>query len=297
MNLRFTLIIISIILSGLNMFSQTLDSPDKVLPDNINVWKPIQNDRIYLSENLYDYIDGGAELFLSYGFQKVYNRIYGRENQPDIFVDIFFMNTSHDAFGVFSHSRETIEQDWGQGSQYTEGAILFWKNNIYVSILTNPETSQAKETIFEIADIIESAIPHIGELPQVVGHLPEENLIKESVRYFRHHVWLNSFYFISHSNLLHINQDTECVLAKYKLGEDRPLLAILKYKDRETAKYAYDNFIEKYLPEGKNGGAVKIEDGHYTMCVISNEVIKIIFDAKEEKNCNYLMEIVKSTNK
>ena len=106
-----------------------------LLPDNIEGWKVATNDQIYNSKNLYDYIDGGAELYLSYGFRRVISRRYSKIEQPDIIVDLFDMRTSQNAFGVFSHARETVDNTFGQGSQYTEGLLLFWKDYYYISIL------------------------------------------------------------------------------------------------------------------------------------------------------------------
>lgn len=271
------------------MNSQTMFDPSDALPRDINGWAPLHEDRIYQQDDLYDYIDGGAELFLSYGFEKVYNRIYVRENQPDIFVDIFFMNSSKDAFGVFSHSRETIENVWGAGSQYTEGAILFWKSNIYVSILTNPETPQAKETIFKIAQIISDSITGKSNLPEVLNKLPREDLIEENIRYFRHHIWLNSFYYVSHENLLNISQDTEAVLAKYNFKDDHPILVIIDYPDSDAAHTAYKKFMNAFIPESKNGEPYIIEDGTYTGSLLDKNTIYTVFDAR---NINSVTELL-----
>ena len=68
--------------------AQIVNDPSKALPENIDGWK-ILTDRTYNNETLYNYIDDGAELFLSFGFSKVFNRIYSKTNQPDIMVDIF----------------------------------------------------------------------------------------------------------------------------------------------------------------------------------------------------------------
>ena len=101
-------------------------------------------------DNLYDYINGGAELYLSYGFNKVINRTYLRPEQPDIVVDLFDMGTSQNAYGVFSHSMETVDAAYGQGSQYSEGLLLFWKDRYYVSIMSYPETTESKKALLAL---------------------------------------------------------------------------------------------------------------------------------------------------
>jgi len=122
-----------------------------LLPDNVEGWNISEKDNIYDRHNLYNYIDGGAELYLSYGFEKVINRIYTAPGQPDILLDLFDIGTSQDAYGVFSHSRETEDETFGQGSQYTAGLLLFWKDHYFVSILAHPETEASKKAIFRLA--------------------------------------------------------------------------------------------------------------------------------------------------
>ena len=62
-----------------------------LLPDSIDGWKKKTEDKFYTPENLYDYINGGAELYISYGFIEVISRTYYKENQPELKVEIFEM--------------------------------------------------------------------------------------------------------------------------------------------------------------------------------------------------------------
>ncbi len=99
------------------------------LPDSIDGWEVVSEDQFHNRKSLYEYINGGAELYLSYGFSRLISRIYSKPEQPDILVDFFDMRTSRSAYGVFSYSVETVERNFGQGSQQTEGALLFWKDH------------------------------------------------------------------------------------------------------------------------------------------------------------------------
>ena len=66
----------------------------ELLPDSLNEWEPVDKDNFYTCENLFEYINGGAELYISYGFNLVLSRTYRADNQPDIIVDIFEVNNS-----------------------------------------------------------------------------------------------------------------------------------------------------------------------------------------------------------
>ena len=265
-----------------------------LLPEEVDGWRASQKDGIFNPDNLYDYINGGAELYLSFGFKKVINRTYERQKQPDIVVDLFDMGTSVNAYGVFSHSMETFETAYGQGSQYTEGLLLFWKDRYYVSIMSYPETPESKKTLLKLGRKIEKAIKGKGPLPDILDLLPQDYLIRESVRYFRHYAWLNSHYFIADSNILQINDSTEGLLAKYKDGEKSFLLLLVEYKNSQDAQAAHDNFVKHYLPGLTQRKAMRIEDGTWTSCQLKENLIIIVLNAPEENKALHLMEKVEN---
>ena len=255
-----------------------VSNPALPLPDEVDGWKASQKDGIYGQDNLYDYINGGAELYLSYGFNKVINRTYLRPEQPDIVVDLFDMGTSQNAYG--------------QGSQYSEGLLLFWKDRYYISIMSYPETAESKKALLTLGKEIEAAIRGEGPLPDVLNLLPQESLIRESVRYFRHYAWLNSHYFIADSNILNINDSTDALLAKYRDGESKILLLLLEYKNAQEAQTAHDNFVKHYLPELTQKQVVRIEDGTWTSCQLQENLVIIVLNATKEGKALQLMKEV-----
>jgi hypothetical protein len=263
-----------------------------LLPDTIECWKVVGKDQIYNDKNLYDYINGGAELYLSYGFKKVINRTYSMPGQPDIVVDLFDMGTSQNAFGVFSHTRETVDKTFGQGSQYTEGLLLFWKDHYFVSIMASPHTVESKKAVFSLAREIEAAISKEGPLPEILSLLPHQSLVRESIRYFHHHIWLNSHYFVADQNILHINEKTDALLAKYGEQKKRYILLLVKYQKDKDAGLAYDDFVKYYLPELYKERVVKIEDGTWTACQLTGNFLIIVFNAYTKDEALYLIEAV-----
>ena len=145
MKKNFILLCLPVFLSISSIsFSQTNKEPYSALPDSIDGWKRLGEDRFFNDKNLYDYIDGAAELYISFGFSKVFNRIYSAGEGKEVLVDIFYMNKSSDAFGAFSFSVGKTGDDYGVQSQVSPGAIVFWKNNFLVSIVENPASAEAK---------------------------------------------------------------------------------------------------------------------------------------------------------
>lgn len=275
------------------MIQKETTDPASLLPVTIEEWKISDSDQLYDRENLHTYINGGAELYRSYGFKKLVSRTYAQHGQPDIIVDLFDMETSQNAFGVFSHARETSDSTFGQGSQYTQGLLLFWKNNYFVSILSSPETAASKKAVFDLARKIETAIQGEGPLPGILTLLPQPSLLSESVRYFRHYIWLNTYFFIADKNILHINEDTEAALAKYEDHHKRYILLLVQYKTKNDAVNAYNEFTEYYLPALSESAAVQIEDGTWTACQLADNLLIAVFNTPEKDQAIHLIENVR----
>ncbi|GAB4381146.1 MAG: hypothetical protein Kow0042_31570 [Calditrichia bacterium] len=292
--------LVFIILSFIGIFTvghtaeEAMINFSDILSPEVNGWRVAREDRLYDRKNLYDYIDGGAELYFSYGFQQLFTRIYSRPEQPDIIVDIFHMGSSPNAYGIFSHSRETEDTLFGQGSQYTAGLLMFWKDCYFVSLLASPETGESRKALFEIARQIEAAIPRTGPLPEILDFLPKSFLLPETIRYFHHHLWLNSYYFLADSNILSINENTPAVLAKYGGEYDPSILLLVHYPDSALSYRAYENFIRHFLPERKDKRAVQLEDGRWCAVLRKNQLLILVLNSPAEKTALKLIEAVEA---
>lgn len=277
---------------SVNVFGQTETDPVSILPDELNGWTRSSSDRIFNNENLYDYIDGGAELYLSFGFSKVFNRIYSHPDQPDIHIDIFYMNSSYDAFGVFSLSSGKIEHDYGNQSETTSGAILFWKDNYYVFISSMNETGESTKTIKMLAEMIDKSIPKKGEMPAVLNYLPEKLLDKESIRYFRHYIWLNSHSYISNENILNIDQNTHCVLAKYNGENEKRLLLLVEYPDSNQALIGKEKFIQNYSSKLASSSIIKLENGKFIGIELFDNLLAVLFYVSTEEDVKQMFQMI-----
>jgi hypothetical protein len=279
------LIIIGLCFLGMNIMANDLIGFSNRLPGELNGWKKDVKPNLYDPQTLFKYIDGGAELYISYNFKQVLAMKYLDEKGNEITVDIFDMGDSYNAFGVFSHGSEEpdkTDKRIGQGSEYAAGLLTFWKDRYYVSLLAYPETEERKKTVLTLGRDIADLIPTEGPLPPVLELLPKKGLDANSMIYFTHHHWLNSHYFISNENILHIGKETPAVLAAYK-GEtgkrgEKFFVLLVSYPDKAKSEAAYQSFIEQYLPDGE-GGIKQLEDGRWTGSKLEGTYILVILDA------------------
>ena len=264
-----------------------------VLPSEVGGWKKAGPPATYDKTNLFDYIDGGAELYISYNFQELLAFKYKGGDDEEIAIDIFNMGDSYNAFGVFSHGREREDSLVGQGSEYGGGLLTFWKDRYYVSIMAYPETEGKRELVLELGRKLTGAIPAEGALPPVLALLPAEGLVRDSIRYFHHYIWLNSHFFIANENILLIDDETQAVLAKYRTGDKTLHLLLVLYPDEERAKSAGESFLRHFLPDARDGMAV-LSDGRWTGFRRDGRLLSIVFSAPGKDILTTYLEMTKS---
>jgi hypothetical protein len=276
--------IICILTLGMTIMAKTIDLKElsAQLPTEIDGWKKSAEETFYNPENLFEYIDGGAELYISYDFKQMLAQTYKKEGQTEITLDIFDMGNPANAFGVFSHSRETLDHSIAPEveSEYASGLITFWKGRYYVSIMAYPESEEKKKTVLALGKHIAALIQEKSQIPPIIAKLPPENLVKESIRYFHNYIWLNSHYFISDDNILLIDKDTEAVLARYndQQSQNSYFILLVSYPDKTKAETAYQSFMKHYLPDARQG-MKQLEDGKWTGSKREKDLVKVVLNA------------------
>ena len=247
----------------------------------------------YTGKELYDYINGGAELYLSYGLVSMTGCKYNGEGLPQITVEIYEMTDSKNAFGVYTQSRDKEESDYGQGSQSFPDFILFWKDRYFVIVNTQEVVPESQAAIRYLAKFIDESIPKTGDIPAIINLLPKEELLPAGFLYFHHYIWLNAFYFIADHNFIDINEETDAILAKYGEADVRSYLLLIEYPNEDKAVEAYKQMKDKYAPECTPADQfVRLEDETwFTVWTKGNKLGAIFNGISREKT----EELYKST--
>jgi hypothetical protein len=261
----------------------TVNKEDRSLPKQIREWKAESKDQSYDRKTIYKYIDGGAELYLTYDFQQVISRKYTGPGNSEIILDIYCMGSPADAFGLFTSEREDKDADIGQGSEFGGGLLRFWKGNFFVSILANGGGENAASAVLELGKMVDASIDSTGIEPDLLRFLPKlDNLDKKKTRYFHTSLLLDKHYYVANENILFLSPKTGCVLAEYPLApnsKDAIILLVIKYENDAKAKEAFDNFIRIYMPEAKGTGVAQMENKKWTSAKYDKNIVKIVFEA------------------
>ena len=138
------------------------------LPKTVGVWNRPDSPRIINSKNIFKYMNGAGELYLGYRFRHLEVFDYTSADQGNILVELYFMESPDDAFGLLS-------LDWGgepvsfDGSPaaisnqsftastralYGGGLLRLWSDDIYARIMAERETPASKEAVLALGKAI-----------------------------------------------------------------------------------------------------------------------------------------------
>jgi hypothetical protein len=259
-----------------------------ILPDN--TFMKVESEKVYeIDKELYDYINGGAELYLQYGFKKMAKRIYKTENESEIKAEIFDLKEPKNAFGVFSYSKDTSNTEIGQGGQYIGGSLIFWQDRFYVSIFAHKDDPQTKEKILELGRKISEGIGTKGTLPSSYQLIPERSVVKGSTFYFHHPAWQNKYHYISSDNIFKINKQVKAFITQYKKEGNKYFLLLLDYPEKKAARKAYKNGTKNISPKLKKHRFVKTAQKGWTGATHYEHLVIVVFDAPSKEEAEYLL--------
>ena len=268
----------------------------QALPPEVFGWKTGREDQVFTRDDVFDYMNGGGEIYLAYDFQFVFVREYVREDAPSIVVEIYQMSSSEDAFGIFTHDTDGDEFDLGQGAIYAAGLLRFWKDKTFVRILADRETPEAKAVIMASGTKIAGAISQDGERPALVKALPTEGLRPKSLRYFHTLISLNAHYYLANVNILNLSPETRVVMARYKKDGSEARLLLVDYPTVERAVDAHGRFVEMFLLERFEADRKvlpkKLEDGKFAGVARSGKHLIIIIEAEKRSVLDWITKTI-----
>jgi len=257
------------------------------LPAQIDRWQRAEPET-YGPEDLYRYIDGGAELYIAYGFTAMLSQPYVDTDGREIRLDVFDMGSSAAAFGVFAHSRESVDRFVAPDveSEYVGGLLHFWKGRHYVSMLAYPETAAKRQLVAEVARAVAASIDAAGGKPALVRILPAPDRVPYSVRYFRHPAWINDYHDFGDENPLRICTDTEVAMARYRrAGGESPAAVVLaiRYASAAAATEAQKALVD-LAPARDGSELVQQRDGTWLGSRREGDLLVVVADAPDRES-------------
>ena len=283
---------------------QTESSAYNFFPEAIGEWKRISNPVTYEGkEKLYEYINGGAEPYLSYSFIRVSTVEYQKTTDKKAFVDVWEFSSSDDAFGVFSKDSAGSDINLGNGSALYNNYLYIWNDTYFIRIEPR-EGTVLTDDVTLVGKTILSLMPYKKlRLPSVMSYLPQQHIIKESIKFFHKKIILDNIYISENfieENVFHLSEKTDAIVAEYKFDNDTETfkLIIIKYPDIDTATLAIEDvtklwrtWCEKELTH-ENVYTFQDKLQYYTLCLKEKNILCMAVLSKNKENAETLLNLV-----
>src|SRR6056297_3242759 len=122
-------------------FTGRADENKKALFPTLEGWNLQVGEQVYTSDNLWNIINGAADAYLSYDFQKLYTAEYLNNEDKRIKVYIFEHSSPTNTFGIYSQERSKDYEFVKTGAQgFRSGeAYYFITGPYYVQISSNDQ--------------------------------------------------------------------------------------------------------------------------------------------------------------
>ena len=150
-------------------------------------WRLVGDNYSYLPDTLYNYINGAADLFISYGFVALAGGEYrrGSDKRENVTVDIYDMGSTLNAFGVFQSKRDPEVRSFtlGAGAFGTEKYVFFYKGRFYVEIQAYVLSSTTSDVVMKMAQQVDRSIGEDSAPPSELRYLPDDNRVAGSEMY------------------------------------------------------------------------------------------------------------------
>jgi len=180
-------LLLCFLLPGLN--AQTAPGkPDDLagLLPPLDGWSLSEAPQTYLPETLFEYIDGAAESYLGYDFQRLVVGQYTRDGASEaLTVELYDMGSLRNAFGIYSTERypESRFLQTGVQGYIEEGALNFFSGSYYIKLMCFDCGAGAEQVLLQAARLIADRIADPAGFPPLLAAFPGQNRVADSEKF------------------------------------------------------------------------------------------------------------------
>jgi hypothetical protein len=187
------------------------------------------------SKALFNYMDGGAERYLAYGFSDLGVQNY-TQGEATAVVEIYRMGSPADAFGIYAGSARGEHPDVGATATLAPGMLSFFKDRYYVRVVALSDPSTSNDLIRILAKATSSRMPGVSVAPAEVQLLPKDPL-EGSLRYLPNRETTRTEWFSGEGEAL-FRPGARGVVGLYRRGDKTLAVTRMAYPDAGAAAQA-----------------------------------------------------------
>jgi hypothetical protein len=205
-------------------------------------WKKDGSPQEYKGEDLFLYIDGGAEIYHEYGFRQVVVQDYLNKGGKSISLEIFQMTSPESAYGMYTFKTSAQGDVLAIGDEaLLEGYYMnFWKGDFLVTLTGFDEDQETVKGLLGIARAVDAKIKIRGEKPYLISLFPEKGLLALSLKYFKGNLGLYNTYPFFMRNVFAFS---EGIKADYSTGYS---VYIIRYRSIDDSRKRFSEVRKSF---------------------------------------------------
>jgi len=169
---QFSYILLFLMCCSLTGYGQA-DDNTPAFP-SVKGWKQVSDYPVYTPGNLWDYINGAADAYLSYGFIDLHIREYTKGKKKNVRVEWYRFPDPVHAFGIYTQERAPDFHFVDIGAEgYQEGTSLnFTAGEFYVKIMSNGTGAGLEQFIYDLGKKVSGLVDPDPKLPAELACFP-----------------------------------------------------------------------------------------------------------------------------
>lgn len=160
----------------------------------------------YHGEDLYQMIDGGADIYHEYGFRQVLSVEYVDGRGTIIKLEMYEMESPAAAYGIYSFKVGEGGKALaiGQEGLIEDYYLNFWKGNLQVTLIGQDSEEATVQGVVALAGAVAARIAQTGERPELADLLLREPLLFSHPIYLRGTLGLMNNYLFDRENIFRV---------------------------------------------------------------------------------------------
>jgi hypothetical protein len=229
----------------------TSSAQELVLPQ-LEGYKKVTDYPVFVPENLWDFINGAADVYLALGFENLHVAEY-KKGKDVIKLEVYKHNNNTNAFGIYASERSSSFRFINLGGQgySVDGSINFFEGDFYVKIRTYSKKEKTLQASATLARKVSDMLPGEAEMPSVLSLFPEQGKKKNEETYINESV-------LGHKFL------SKAFRAVYEMGTDNFSIYIIQPETTEETYKTAETFMKStgIEPSETDSGKYVITDGY-----------------------------------